>query len=157
MCAWTKDWINIGKLTRYYVHATWLYWVYSVATGVVILPIWASLVAPQFAMATTCTNGNKIGIMIVRSRLSVHGYKQLPTMPRTHWKFSSSPTVPNLSEDQYTSNLFISVTSLWAPLLLKSPFVQAHIKDSIKARWPVDSPRQRPGTRKMFPFGDNIM
>ena len=52
--------------------------------------------------------------------------------------------------------------------LFAQPFLQAQIKENIKAlrhwlfvreihRWPVDSPHKWPVTRKMFPFDDVIM
>ena len=73
---------------------------------------------------------------------------------------------------------FITVTSQWAVWRLKSPasricaqpFVQANIKENIKAprhwslafvrgihQWPMNSLHKRPVTRKMFKFDDVIM
>ena len=71
----------------------------------------------------------------------------------------------------YTVQLVCSITltSLWARWRLKSPasrlftrpFIQAQIKENIKAhqihRWPVNSPYKWPVTRKRFPFDDAIM
>ena len=70
----------------------------------------------------------------------------------------------------------IIMTWQWAPWRLKSPasrlftqpFVQAQIKENIKAprhwrlcwrihRWPVNSPHKWPVTRKVFPFDDVII
>ena len=69
--------------------------------------------------------------------------------------------------------VFITMTSQWARLRLKSPtsrlftqrFIQAQIKENIKAsrHWlcegnsPVNSPHKGPVTRKLFPFDDVIM
>ena len=47
-----------------------------------------------------------------------------------------------------------------ASRLFIQPFIQTQIKENIKAsrhRWPVNSPRKWPVTRKMFPFDDVIM
>ena len=68
-------------------------------------------------------------------------------------------------------SILITVTSQWAQWRIKSPaswlftqpFIQAQIKEHIKVprhwpflsgihRWPVNSPRKWPGTRKMLPF-----
>ena len=69
--------------------------------------------------------------------------------------------------------VFITMTSQWARLRLKSPtsrlftqrFIQAQIKENIKAprHWlcegnsPVNSTHKGPVTRKLFPFDDVIM
>ena len=70
--------------------------------------------------------------------------------------------------------MFIIATSWWARWRLKSPasrlftqpFIQAQIKENIKAQrhwplcgefWPVNLPHKGPVTQKMFPFDDVIM
>ena len=69
----------------------------------------------------------------------------------------------------WVDDISITVRSSWArwrlkspaPQLLVQPFVQAQIKENIKAprHWPLcrDSPHKRPVTRKMFPFNDAVM
>ena len=74
-------------------------------------------------------------------------------------------------------NVYITMTSKWAwwrpkspaSRLFTQPFLLVQIKENIKAprhwllcgelihRWPVNSPRKGPVTRKMFPFDDVIM
>ena len=67
-----------------------------------------------------------------------------------------------------SQNLDVSRLKSPASRVFTQPFIQAQIKENIKAprhwpfvwgihRWPMNSPHKRPVTRKRFPFDDVIM
>ena len=98
------------------------------------------------------------------------------TTPNTiDWKRRRGETESRNSYDICEIFIFsITMTSKWPRWRLKSPasplfaqmMVQAQIKNQSSVslafvrgihRWPVDSPHERPVTRKLFPFHDVIM
>ena len=60
--------------------------------------------------------------------------------------------------DIMISAMASQITSLTIVHSIVYSFIHACIKENIKSSaWPVNSPHERPGTRKFFPFDDVIM